>query len=154
MKKKHLRAMALAMAALMSLTACGGGSSTSSEAGSTTAGAADTTAADTTAAAVADPNATYKATLHIAVSQQAPSLDLHKNSTLIARQMCDGTVFEKLVTLNAKAEADEAAEVPVPFPERAVGFAPAAAVRWLEVPVFPAPEDFAERLAACAAEAR
>ena len=105
MKKKHLRAMALAMAALMSLTACGGGSSTSSEAGSTTAGAADTTAADTTAAAVADPNATYKETLHIAVSQQAPSLDLHKNSTLIARQMCDGTVFEKLVTLNAKAEA-------------------------------------------------
>ena len=66
MKKKHLRAMALAMAALMSLTACGGGSSTSSEAGSTTAGAADTTAADTTAAAVADPNATYKETLHIA----------------------------------------------------------------------------------------
>ena len=62
MKKKHLRAMALAMAALMSLTACGGGSSTSSEAGSTTAGAADTTAADTTAAAVADPNATYKET--------------------------------------------------------------------------------------------
>ena len=38
--------------------------------------------------------------------------------------------------------------------ERAVGFAPVAAVRWLEVPVFPAPEDFAERLAACAAEAR
>lgn len=74
MKKKHLRAMALAMAALMSLTACGGGSSTSSEAGSTTAGAADTTAADTTAAAVAIPNATYKETLHIAVSQQAPSL--------------------------------------------------------------------------------
>lgn len=64
MKKKHLRAMALAMAALMSLTACGGGSSTSSEAGSTTAGAADTTAADTTAAAVADPNATYKETTY------------------------------------------------------------------------------------------
>ena len=105
MKKKHLRAMALAMAALMSLTACGGGSSTSSEAGSTTAGAADTTAADTTAAAVADPNATYKETLHIAVSQQAPSLDLHKNSTLISRQMCDGIVFEIFVTLNAKAES-------------------------------------------------
>ena len=94
MKKKHLRAMALAMAALMSLTACGGGSSTSSEAGSTTAKAADTTAADTTAAAVADPNATYKETLHIAVSQQAPSLDLHKNSSLIARQMMDGTCWE------------------------------------------------------------
>lgn len=46
----------------------------------------------------------YKDTMHIAVSQQAPSLDLHKNSSLIARQMCSGTVWEKLVTLNEKAE--------------------------------------------------
>lgn len=42
--------------------------------------------------------------LNIAVAQQAPSLDLHKNSTLIARQMCSGTVWEKLVTLDANSE--------------------------------------------------
>ncbi len=46
----------------------------------------------------------YKDEIHIAVQQEAPSLDLHKNSSLIARQMCSGTVWEKLVTLNANAE--------------------------------------------------
>lgn len=46
----------------------------------------------------------YKDELHIAVAQEAPSLDLHKNSSLIARQMTSGSVWEKLVTLNSKSE--------------------------------------------------
>ena len=105
------------MAASMALTACGG-STTSSDSGTTTAaaesasagssGAEATTAAagtDSATISVADPNASYKDTLNIAVAQQAPSLDLHKNSSLIARQMMDGTCWEKLVTLNANGEA-------------------------------------------------
>ncbi|MDR2375115.1 MAG: ABC transporter substrate-binding protein [Treponema sp.] len=42
--------------------------------------------------------------LHVAVMQESPSLDLHKNSTLIARQIGAGQVWEKLVTLNSQSE--------------------------------------------------
>lgn len=101
MKKTYLRLCAAIMTGVIALTGCGGSSGGSS--GGDTAAAS--TAMSTTEAAVSDPNASYKETLHIAVTQQAPSLDLHKNSSLIARQMCDGTVWEKLVTLNANAEA-------------------------------------------------
>jgi len=102
MRKNSAKVTAAVLAAAAVLSACGGsGSSTTTAA----AGGSDTAAAETTAAAVADENATYKEELHIAVAQQAPSLDLHKNSTLIARQMMDGTVWEKLVTQNANAEA-------------------------------------------------
>lgn len=69
-----------------------------------TAGATGT-ATDSATVSVAVPNVTYKDTLNIAVAQQAPSLDLHKNSSLIARQMMDGICWEKLVTLNANGEA-------------------------------------------------
>lgn len=77
MKKMSAKVTAAILAASAVLSACGG--SGSSE---TTAAAAggDTSAAETTAA-VADANATYKDTLNIAVVQQAPSLDLHKNSS-------------------------------------------------------------------------
>lgn len=116
MKRKMIKYIAAAVAASMALTACGG-STTSSDSGTTTAaaesasagsaGAGTTTAAsgtDSATSSVADPNASYKDTLNIAVAQQAPSLDLHKNSSLIARQMMDGTCWEKLVTLNANGE--------------------------------------------------
>ncbi|MDR2135747.1 MAG: ABC transporter substrate-binding protein, partial [Treponema sp.] len=42
--------------------------------------------------------------LHVAVMQESPSLDLHKNSTLIARQIGAGQIWEKLVTLNSRSE--------------------------------------------------
>lgn len=87
--KKLTRVLALVLAAALSLTACSGGNGTQSG----------------TESGAAAGDVKYKDTLHIAVTQQAPSLDLHKNSTLIARQMCDGTIWEKLVTLNSKAEA-------------------------------------------------
>ena len=101
MMRRHLRTMALSIAAVLALTACGGGSAET--AGSAAPAAASEAGSE--AAAVPDAEAAYKETLYIAVTQQAPSLDLHKNSTLIARQMCDGTLWEKLVTLNANAEA-------------------------------------------------
>lgn len=88
--KPKKRFLSLLLAAMLTLSACSG--STEPVGSGTQSGAPS-------------ENATYKETLHIAVTQQAPSLDLHKNSTLIARQICDGTVWEKLVTLNAKAEA-------------------------------------------------
>ena len=40
----------------------------------------------------------------MAVSQEASSYDVHKTTTLIARQVFAGTVWEKLVTLNANSE--------------------------------------------------
>ncbi|MGH0053297.1 MAG: ABC transporter substrate-binding protein [Sphaerochaetaceae bacterium] len=55
----------------------------------------------TTAAA---PEVEYKDELHIAVPQEAPSLDLHKNSSSIARELGRGTIWEQLVTLNGNSE--------------------------------------------------
>jgi peptide/nickel transport system substrate-binding protein len=47
-----------------------------------------------------------KAVLHVAVMQESPSLDLHKTSTLIARQIGSGQIWEKLLTLNSRSEAE------------------------------------------------
>jgi peptide/nickel transport system substrate-binding protein len=44
--------------------------------------------------------------LHVAVMQEAPSLDLHKTSTLIARQIGSGQIWEKLLTLNSRSGAE------------------------------------------------
>jgi peptide/nickel transport system substrate-binding protein len=55
-------------------------------------------------AAQAEAGPVYETVLNVAVSQEGPSLDLHKNSTLIARQLASGTIWEKLVTLNAASE--------------------------------------------------
>ncbi len=114
MRRKGVKYIAAAMVVAMALTACGG-SQTSTDAGTSgtteaeatgTAGTETTDTSESSATvSVADPNATYKDTLNIAVAQQAPSLDLHKNSSLIARQMMDGTCWEKLVTLNSNGEA-------------------------------------------------
>lgn len=46
-------------------------------------------------------NKTYKDTINIAVAQEAPNLDPMKNSTMIVRQITQGTIFEKLLTLDA-----------------------------------------------------
>lgn len=104
-KGKLTRTAALAIAAMLALTACGssGGGEGASQAAAESGQAEGESAA--VGGEVLDPNASYQETLHIAVTQQPPSLDLHKNSTLIVRQMLDGTVFEKLVTLNSQAEA-------------------------------------------------
>ncbi|MDR3138205.1 MAG: ABC transporter substrate-binding protein [Treponema sp.] len=55
-------------------------------------------------AAPAEAEAAYETVLNVAVTQESPSLDLHKNSSLIARQIASGTIWEKLVTLNAASE--------------------------------------------------
>ena len=105
MRKINVKMTAAILGTALTLTACGGsGGNASTEATAAGSSAAASDSA-TTAAAVPDKNATYRETLHIAVAQQAPSLDLHKNSSLIARQMMDGTCWEKLVTQNANAEA-------------------------------------------------
>lgn len=96
-KANYLKSAALVMAAAMALTACSGGTASDS--------AADTAAESSGTQEASQESGTYQDTLHIAVTQQSPSLDLHKTSTLIARQMCDGTVWEKLVTLNSQSEA-------------------------------------------------
>ncbi|MDR3138204.1 MAG: ABC transporter substrate-binding protein [Treponema sp.] len=55
-------------------------------------------------AAPEEAGAAYETVLNVAVMQESPSLDLHKNSTLIARQIGSGSIWEKLVTLNAASE--------------------------------------------------
>lgn len=96
MRKFWQRLVPVLLTAAMIMTGCGGGSS----APASTTGAAGSN--DATAAAAA---ASYRDTINIAVAQEAPSLDLHKNSSLIARTMCRGTVWEQLVTLNGNGEA-------------------------------------------------
>lgn len=48
--------------------------------------------------------AKFKETMNIAVAQEGATYDVHKTTTLIARQLFSGTVWEKLVTLNAQSE--------------------------------------------------
>ena len=84
MRKISVKMTAAILGTALTLTACGGsGGNASTEATAAGSSAAASDSA-TTAAAVPDKNATYRETLHIAVAQQAPSLDLHKNSSLIA----------------------------------------------------------------------
>jgi peptide/nickel transport system substrate-binding protein len=64
-------------------------------------------------ASPAEAETAYETVLNVAVLQESPSLDLHKNSTLIARQIGSGSIWEKLVTLNAASEVT---------PELAEGF--------------------------------
>lgn len=83
MKKNYLKrfvALFLSMTFIMSLTACSSGESTST-------------------------TKTYKDIINVAVNQEAPSLDLMKNTSAIGRYICNGSVFEKLVTLDANSDA-------------------------------------------------
>lgn len=100
MKKKKLISMFLMLGILSNLAACSAGSDAQSP-----PPASSVAESSTEAVTVPDTSATYQDILHIAVTQQAPSLDLHKNSSLIARQIMDGSVYEKLVTLNKNGEA-------------------------------------------------
>lgn len=46
----------------------------------------------------------YKDTIHIALSQEAPTLDSMKSGTLCIRWIANGTIYEKLMTLDANGE--------------------------------------------------
>ena len=85
----------LAAGRMSVMSGCGGGSASTAASGST--------AASSEAAADVDLSK-IKDTIHMAVSQEASSYDVHKTTTLIARQVFAGTVWEKLVTLNANSE--------------------------------------------------
>lgn len=85
----------LAAGMMSVMSGCGGSSSSTVASGST--------AASSEAAADVDLSK-IKDTIHMAVSQEASSYDVHKTTTLIARQVFAGTVWEKLVTLNANSE--------------------------------------------------
>ncbi len=97
---KHLL-KALSLTFLVSaflLTGCSKADDTSATAPSTTSTSTSTTQA------AATPKVEYKDELHVAVSQEAPSLDLHKNSSAIAREIGRGTIWEQLITLDANSE--------------------------------------------------
>lgn len=89
--------MAAGMMGLMS--GCGGDGS------SGTAASADSSASGAASAASGEVDLSkIKDTIHMATQQEAASYDVHKTTTLIARQVFAGTVWEKMVTLNANSE--------------------------------------------------
>ncbi len=96
--KHFLKALSLTfLVSAFLLTGCSKAEETSATAPSTTSTSTSTTQA-------AAPKVEYKDELHVAVSQEAPSLDLHKNSSAIAREIGRGTIWEQLFTLNANSE--------------------------------------------------
>lgn len=85
----------LAAVMMSVMSGCGGSSSSTAASGSMAA----------SSEAVADVDLSkIKDTIHMAVSQEASSCDVHKTTPLIARQVFAGTVWEKPVTLNANSE--------------------------------------------------
>lgn len=97
--KKSLM-IVLALMMVLSLSACGGTDTSSSTTSESTETASETTEAET---AVPSEDASFKEVLNIAVHQEAPTYDVHKTTSLVARQTFSGTVWEKLVTLDADA---------------------------------------------------
>lgn len=101
MKKKISRRSFLSATAAMGLAACTAG--LLSACGGSASSAAASSAASSEAAGTVDPSR-IKDTLNVAVAQEAASYDVHKTTTLIARQVFSGTVWEKLVTLDSNSE--------------------------------------------------
>ena len=101
-RRSFLRAAGMAgmAAGMMSLmSGCGGDSS------SGTAASVDSSASGAASAASGEVDLSkIKDTIHMATQQEAASYDVHKTTTLIARQVFAGTVWEKMVTLNANSE--------------------------------------------------
>lgn len=87
----------LAAGAMGVLSGCGGSDSASTAASAVSGGASSAASGPVDTTQIKD-------TLHFAVSQEAASYDVHKTTTLVARQIFSGTVWEKLVTLNANSE--------------------------------------------------
>lgn len=98
-RRSFLRAAGIAglAAGTMSILGSCGGDSAS------TAGSAAASSGSSGDAGPVDPSK-IKDTIHFAVAQEAASYDVHKTTTLVARQIFSGTVWEKLVTLNAASE--------------------------------------------------
>ena len=95
--RKH-STLTIIMAAAMALTAC-----QSNAASAVTEGKTETEQVQNSSEG--ESKAAYKETFHIAISQQPPSLDGHKNSTYITHVMTRGLMYEQLLTLNADYES-------------------------------------------------
>lgn len=89
MKKRRVKALFLACAAMMSISliGCGG---TAQEDGTQTS----------KSSAQADSENTVKSEVHYAFSAQPPTLDLHTTSTTVAYTIGRGGIYETLVTLD------------------------------------------------------
>lgn len=101
---KRYASMALGLVMALSISACGKSDSTATTAAATSS-AANTSASS--AAAEGDlpsKDTKFKDVMNIAVAQEGATYDVHKTTTLVARQVFAGTVWEKLVTLDSKSE--------------------------------------------------
>lgn len=93
--------LSLGMIMATGLTAC---SSTTPTTASGDAATDVASSAISSAEALPNADTKFKEIMNIAVSQEGATYDVHKTTTLIARQLFSGTVWEKLVTLNAQSE--------------------------------------------------
>lgn len=93
--------LSLGMIMATGLTAC---SSTTPTTASGDAATDVASSAIPSAEALPNADTKFKEIMNIAVSQEGATYDVHKTTTLIARQLFSGTVWEKLVTLNAQSE--------------------------------------------------
>lgn len=91
--------IALGLVLVLNLTACGSSDTEATSAETTTSDASQTSSETATPS----ESASFKEVLNIAVHQEAPTYDVHKTTSLIARQVFSGTVWEKLVTLDSNA---------------------------------------------------
>lgn len=115
MKKKltkQITAVAFATAMSCGLIGCGSSEKSAEASVDTAVASTESTGSTTeynlptqeTEEAPADGATNFKEVMNIAVAQEGANYDVHKTTTLIARQIFSGTVWEKLVTLNSKAE--------------------------------------------------
>ena len=92
------KTMAILLTGVLVFTACGCGNSTEST------GAENSGNATAQISSEADDSKNYRDTINIGVNQESPTLDLMKTGTLVARHIANGTIYEKLFTLNANGE--------------------------------------------------
>lgn len=104
MRKCLKRSVFMAMGVIMALSFSACGKSTTTDTSKDTTKSTEVNTDTSANSDVPAEGANFKEVLNIAVSQEGASYDVQKTTTLIARQIFSGTVWEKLVTLNKNSE--------------------------------------------------
>lgn len=104
MRRMFRKVISIAMSVMLaaSMAGCSKGADDASASG-TTGGTKEYVPLETESESLAS-DTKFKDTLNIAVSQESATYDLPMTTSAVARQMLAGTVWERLVTLNANAE--------------------------------------------------
>ena len=106
MRKKMLGkivSVAMAVTLMAGMTACSKSEGTATETKEKSTETQEYTPLETESENISTETK-FKDTINIAVAQESATYDLPKTTSVVARQMLAGTVWERLVTLNANAE--------------------------------------------------